>query len=190
MPGNFSCVLIGIASILFDKLWIEAYNIQCYKDKLRARRNAFVPEGWVAMIIAVIDGMGGGLGAQVVTQLTAQLGEKAEVIALGTNALATNNMVRAGAARGATGENAVRVSLRKADIVVGPIGIVIPNAMMGEITPQIAELVASADAGKILIPVNQNHFSIVGLEAKPLVNQIREAVARVTEIVKEKEGKS
>ncbi|WP_312523888.1 DUF3842 family protein [Anaerospora sp.] len=141
------------------------------------------------MIIAVIDGMGGGLGAQVVAQLTDHIGEKVGIIALGTNALATNNMVRAGAARGATGENAVRVSLRKADVVVGPIGIVIPNAMMGEITPQIAEIVASSDAAKILIPVNQNHFSIVGLEAKPLVNHIREAVQRVGEIVKEKEGK-
>lgn len=141
------------------------------------------------MIIAVIDGMGGGLGAQIVAQLTEHIGEKVEIIALGTNALATNNMVRAGAVRGATGENAVRVSLRKADIVVGPIGIVIPNAMMGEITPQIAETVASSDAAKILIPVNQNHFSIVGLEAKPLVNHIREAVQRVGEIVKEKEGR-
>lgn len=141
------------------------------------------------MIIAVIDGMGGGLGAQVVAQLTDHIGEKVEIISLGTNALATNNMVRAGAVRGATGENAVRVSLRKADIVVGPIGIVIPNAMMGEITPQIAETVASSDAAKILIPVNQNHFSIVGLEAKPLVNHIREAVQRVGEIVKEKEGR-
>lgn len=141
------------------------------------------------MLIAVLDGMGGGLGSQVVAQLTAQMGEKVEVIALGTNALATNNMVRAGASRGATGENAVRVSLRRADIIVGPIGIVIPNAMMGEITPLIAEIVASSDASKILIPVNQNHFVIVGLEAKPLVTQIREAVARVAEIVREKEGK-
>lgn len=137
------------------------------------------------VLIAVIDGMGGGLGVQLVSQLTAQLGDKAEIIALGTNALATNNMLRAGAAKGATGENAVRVSLRKADVVVGPIGIVIPNAMMGEITPLIAETVAGCDGQKILVPVNQNHFEIVGLESRPLVNQIRDAVSRIAEIVQE-----
>ncbi|EAX47756.1 conserved hypothetical protein [Thermosinus carboxydivorans Nor1] len=139
------------------------------------------------MRIAVVDGMGGGLGVQLVTQIISQLGDKAEVIALGTNAMATNNMVRAGAARGATGENAVRVTLRKADIVVGPIGIVIPNALMGEITPGIAEAVASCDARKILIPVSQNHFDIVGLENRPLVILIKEAAAKVCELVQEKE---
>jgi len=137
------------------------------------------------MIIAVIDGMGGGLGVQLVTQLTSQLGQKADVIALGTNALATNNMVRAGAMRGATGENAVIVSIRKADIVVGPIGIIIPNALMGEITPKIAEAIASADAHKVLVPVNQNHFDIVGLESRPLVVSIKEAVARVAKLTQD-----
>ena len=139
------------------------------------------------MIIAVVDGMGGGLGAQLVAQLAGVCGERAEIIALGTNALATNNMVRAGAARGATGENAVRVSLRRVDVIVGPIGITIPNAMMGEITPAIAEAVASADARKILVPVNQSHFEIVGLEPRPLVTLIREAAARAGELLKEKE---
>lgn len=139
------------------------------------------------MLIVVIDGMGGGLGVQLVSQLSAQIGQKADIIALGTNALATNNMVRAGAMRGATGENAVVVSIRKADIVVGPIGIIIPNALMGEITPKIAEVVASADAHKILVPVNQHHFDIVGLEVRPFVVSIKEAVARVSELV---QGKS
>lgn len=135
------------------------------------------------MLIAVIDGMGGGLGVQLVSQLSAQMGQKADIIALGTNALATNNMVRAGAMRGATGENAVVVSIRKADIVVGPIGIIIPNSLMGEITPRIAEAVASADAHKVLVPVNQHHFEIVGLENRPLVVSIKEAVAKVSEFV-------
>lgn len=138
------------------------------------------------MVIAVIDGMGGGLGVQLVTQLTSQLGQKADIIALGTNALATNNMVRAGAMRGATGENAVVVSIRKANIVVGPIGIIIPNSLMGEITPKIAEVIASCDAHKVLVPVNQSHFDIVGLESRPLVVSIKEAIARVTELVQGK----
>ncbi|SMD10001.1 DUF3842 family protein [Sporomusa malonica] len=135
------------------------------------------------MLIAVIDGMGGGLGVQLVTQLSAQLGQKADIIALGTNALATNNMVRAGAMRGATGENAVVVSIRKVDVVVGPIGIIIPNSLMGEITPKIAETIASADAYKVLVPVNQHHFDIVGLENRPLVVSIKEAVLKVSELV-------
>lgn len=137
------------------------------------------------MMIAVIDGMGGGLGVQLVTQLAAQIKDQAEIIALGTNALATSNMVKAGAARGATGENAIRVMLAKADIVAGPIGIVMPNALMGEITPVIAEVVASSDARKILVPVNQNHFDIVGLESRPLVTLIKEAVAKIQTIIKE-----
>lgn len=140
------------------------------------------------MLIAVIDGMGGGLGVQLVTQIS-QILPKSMIIALGTNSLATNNMVRAGASRGATGENAVKVSLRNVDIVVGPIGIVIPNALMGEITPAIAEAVASCDARKILVPVSQNHFDIVGLENKPLVSLIKDAVNSVCELARKVEGK-
>lgn len=141
------------------------------------------------MLIAVVDGLGGGLGVQLVSSLTAHLGARAEIIALGTNALATNNMVRAGAARGASGENAIAVSLRRADIVIGPIGIVIPNAMMGEISPRIAEAVTDSDARKILLPVNQNHFEIIGLESRPLGTVIKDAVARIVELVREKEGR-
>jgi len=141
------------------------------------------------VIVAVIDGMGGGLGVQLVTQMAAQFGSQVEIIALGTNALATNSMVRAGAARGATGENAVRVTLRRVNIVVGPLGIVIPNALMGEITPQIAELVASCDARKILVPVNQSHFEVIGLENRSLVSLIKEAVCRVAELLPGKEEK-
>lgn len=136
------------------------------------------------MIIAVIDGMGGGLGVQLVTQLKNQLLSTVEIMALGTNALATNSMVKAGAHRGATGENAIAVSVKRSDIVVGPIGIVIPNALMGEITPRIAEAVAATDARKILIPVNQNHFEIAGLESKPMAFWIKEAVSRIADLCK------
>jgi len=142
------------------------------------------------MIIAVVDGMGGGLGVELVSQLSAQLEGRARIIALGTNSLATNNMVRAGAVRGATGENAVRVTVPKVDIVVGPVGIIIPNALMGEITPAIAEAIASCDARKILLPVKQSHFEIIGLENRPLVTIIKEAVARVCQIIDEEEGQS
>lgn len=137
------------------------------------------------MIIAVIDGMGGGLGVQLVSNLVSQLGAGNEIIALGTNALATNNMVRAGAARGATGENAILFSLRKAQVIAGPIGIVMANSMMGEITPQIAEAVASCDARKILLPVSQSHVELIGLENRPLATVIKEAVVRIGELVRE-----
>lgn len=140
------------------------------------------------MLIAVVDGMGGGLGGQLITSLIGQLGSRAEIIALGTNAMATGSMMKAGASRGATGENAVTVCIPKADIVIGPVGIVIPNAMMGEITPKIAEVVASCDATKILLPVNQSHFEIVGLENRPMGLVIKDAVNRVTDLVREKAG--
>ncbi|MBI4758760.1 MAG: DUF3842 family protein, partial [Chloroflexi bacterium] len=94
------------------------------------------------MIIAVIDGMGGGIGAQIVSQLRQELSVEVEILALGTNAIATDKMMRAKASRGATGENAIRVSVNLADAILAPIGVVIPNSMMGEITPGIAEAVA------------------------------------------------
>lgn len=138
------------------------------------------------MRIAVIDGMGGGLAAQVISQLAGQLPEKTEIIGLGTNALATAAMLKAGVKRGATGENAICVSAVAADLIIGPIGIIIPNAMMGEITPRIAEAVGSARAKKILLPVSQNHFEIVGVEPKSLALLVKEAVARILVLVEAK----
>jgi len=128
------------------------------------------------MIIAVIDGMGGGIGAQIVTQLRQELPPKVEIIALGANAVATDRMIKAGASRGASGENAIRVSVNLADFIVAPIGVVIPNSMMGEITPAIAEVVAGARGRKLFLPVNQPHFEIVGIEAKPLARQMGVAI--------------
>ncbi|WP_293727376.1 DUF3842 family protein [uncultured Phascolarctobacterium sp.] len=139
------------------------------------------------MRIAVIDGMGGGLAAQVVNQLAGRLPQHAELIGLGTNALATAAMLKAGVKRGATGENAVCVSAATADFIIGPIGIIIPNAMMGEITPRIAEAVGSSNAKKILLPVSQNHFEIVGVEPRSLAALVKEAVTRILTLV-EAEG--
>ena len=134
------------------------------------------------MLIVVIDGMGGGIGTQLVSQLSGQVPASAELVCIGANAWATQSMLKAGASRGATGENAVRVAVRQADIVAGPIGIIIPNALMGEITPAMAETIAASPARKILIPVSQGHFESVGMENRPLVGNIREAVARILEI--------
>ena len=135
------------------------------------------------MLVLVIDGMGGGIGAQWVSQLSGQVAAGVEIVCVGTNAWATQSMVKAGAARGATGENALKVMARSADLIAGPIGILIPNALMGEITPVMAEAISLSAAHKILVPVNQGHFEIVGMENRPLVANIRDAVARILEIL-------
>ncbi|MGI6226554.1 MAG: DUF3842 family protein [Peptococcales bacterium] len=131
------------------------------------------------MRIVVIDGMGGGMGAQLVQGLVRELGEKVEIWALGTNAIATAAMVKAGASKGATGENAIRVSAKMAQIVMGPLGIIVPNALMGEITPEIAEIVSNLNCRKILLPVNQPHVELVGFQSGPLNELIKEAVKLV-----------
>lgn len=131
------------------------------------------------MIVAVVDGMGGGIGAQIVAQLRQELPPEVEILALGANALATDRMMQAKASRGASGENVIRVSIGLADFVLGPIGVIIPNSMMGEITPAIAEAVAGARGRKLLLPINQPHIEIVGIESKPLSRQIGAAVAIV-----------
>ena len=131
------------------------------------------------MVIAVIDGMGGGIGVQIVTQLRQELSPEIEILALGANAIATDRMMQAKATRGASGENAIRVSVGRADFILGPIGVIIPNSMMGEITPAIAEAVAGAAGRKLLLPINQPHFEIVGIESKPLNRQIGAAIAAI-----------
>ncbi len=128
------------------------------------------------MIIAVIDGMGGGIGAQIVTQLRQELPLEVEILALGTNAIATQKMMRARANRGASGENAVRISIGQADFILAPIGVVVPNSLMGEVTPVIAEAIAGAPGRKLLLPINQPHFEIVGIEWKALTKQISAAI--------------
>lgn len=134
------------------------------------------------MRIVFIDGMGGGLVAQVISQVTGRVPENTELIGLGTNALATAAMLKAGLKRGATGENAVCVTAQTADVIVGPIGIVLPNSMLGEITPRMAEVVASSHACKLLLPVSQNHFEFIGMESKPMSQLVKEAADKIVDI--------
>lgn len=116
------------------------------------------------MRIAVVDGQGGGLGKSIVEKIRSEIKDDIEIIALGTNSLATSNMLKAGANAGATGENAVKVMSQKVDIIIGPIAILIANSMMGEITPTMAEAISTSEARKIILPLNRCNVYIVGTQ--------------------------
>jgi hypothetical protein len=120
------------------------------------------------MRICVIDGQGGGIGSAIIKKLKEVFDESVEIIALGTNAIATAQMLKARANRGASGENAIVRMVSQTDLVVAPIGIVMAHAMMGEVTPRIAEAVAACPAKKFLIPLTQEKVEIVGLPPTPL----------------------
>lgn len=133
------------------------------------------------MKIVVIDGQGGRIGKNVIEQVKA--GHKnLELYAIGTNTMATSAMLKAGADFGATGENAVLVNVADADIVIGPVGIVFANALLGEITPAIAAAVGASKAFKILIPVNRCNHYIAGCAENSLGEYIRIAVGKLEEM--------
>ncbi len=118
--------------------------------------------------ICVIDGQGGGIGSTIIKHLKTSYGAGDEIIALGTNAIATANMLKAGANRGASGQNAIVRTAYQVDVIIGPISIVLANAMLGELTPGMAEAVASSPAKKILLPLSQENVTVVGVESSPL----------------------
>jgi len=122
--------------------------------------------------ICVIDGQGGGIGSAVIKKLKDVFGEAVEIIALGTNAIATAQMLKAKANRGASGENAIVQTTAKVDIIIGTIGIIVANSMMGEVTPKMAEAVANSPAKKMLIPLTQENIEIIGLPPTPLPHLI------------------
>lgn len=131
------------------------------------------------MNIVVIDGQGGRIGKAIIEQIRA-CGLVCEIIAIGTNSLATSAMLKAGADNGATGENPVVIACRKADYIVGPIGIVIADSMLGEITPKMAEAVGQSDARKILIPVNKC-ISVAGVQEMTLSQYVENAVQMIVD---------
>lgn len=126
------------------------------------------------MKVLIIDGQGGGLGRQLVTAVKEKCPE-AEVLAVGTNSTATGAMLRAGADQAVTGENAVLVACRRADVIIGPIGIVIADSMLGEITPAMAAAVGQSPARRILLPVNQCDNLVVGAADLSMADKVREA---------------
>ncbi|MGO0122748.1 DUF3842 family protein [Desulfothermobacter acidiphilus] len=141
------------------------------------------------MRIAVIDGQGGGVGKHIVEKLRKLLPEGVELLALGTNALATAQMLKAGANEGASGENAIVFNVNRVDFIVGPIGIVVPHAMAGELTPRIAEAVVRSPATKLLLPLIRGQCELVGIRAEPLPHLIDELVGRVKDMLVKSEGR-
>ena len=133
--------------------------------------------------IAVIDGQGGGIGSAIIKRLREALGEEVEVIALGTNAMATGAMLKAGANRGASGENAIVQTVRKVDIAVGTMAIVLANSMMGELTPKMAEAIASSTALKCLLPLKMVEVEIIGAPKEPLPHLVDQLIKRIQEMI-------
>ena len=135
--------------------------------------------------IAVVDGQGGGIGSLIVKRLKDEFGETLEIIALGTNAAATSAMMKSRSNKGATGENAISWNANRVDMIIGSLSIVLPNAMLGELTYKMAEAIVSSRAKKILLPLNQEGIDVVGVAKEPLPHMVE----KIIEIVREEIGK-
>ena len=134
------------------------------------------------MNVVIIDGQGGQIGAQLVKEITAQF-SNVTLTAIGTNAVATATMIKAGAKSAATGENPVIVACRKADVIVGPIGIVIADSMLGEVTPKMAVAIAQANAARILIPMNRCDNLVAGVSNLNTAALIADAISKLHGVI-------
>lgn len=134
--------------------------------------------------ICVIDGQGGGIGATLIKYLKAEFGEQIELVALGTNAIATTRMLKAGANKGASGENAICRTVPRTDCIIGTIAIIWANAMLGELTPKTAEAVMSSPAIKILLPLSREKVEIIGLAKEPLPHLVSASLEKIKEVIK------
>lgn len=137
------------------------------------------------MKVLVIDGQGGQLGSQVVKELLVKYPDL-QITAVGTNAVATAAMKKAGAMQAATGENPVVIACRKADIIIGPIGIVIADSLLGEVTPAMAVAVGQADAVRILIPMNRCENLVAGVSNLSTSGLIQDAVAKAGAVLEKR----
>ena len=140
------------------------------------------------MKIVIVDGQGGGIGKTIAEKLKLNLIAECDIVAVGTNALATAAMLKAGVANVATGENAVIFNVQDADIIIGSIGIISANSMMGELSPAMANAISSSHAVKVLIPLNRCNLKVMGVDTSSLPAMIDEAVETINQIVKQKNG--
>ena len=134
------------------------------------------------MEILIIDGQGGQLGAQLIKEVLSRF-KDISITAVGTNATATAAMIKAGAKQAATGENPVVVACRYADVIIGPIGIVIADSLYGEVTPKMAVSVGQADAVRILIPMNKCENIVAGVPEVTMTAMIRDVMVRLENIM-------
>lgn len=134
------------------------------------------------MNILIIDGQGGQLGSQIIKAVISRYPD-IDLTAVGTNAAATTAMVKAGAKKAATGENPIIVACRKADVIIGPIGIVIADALLGEITPDAAKAVGQSEAVRILIPINKCENLVAGVTNLTLTSLIEDGLAKLDKII-------
>ena len=134
--------------------------------------------------IGVIDGQGGGIGSVIIKKIKEVYEENVEIIALGTNAIATAQMMKAGANKGATGETAILVTVPSMDIITGPIAIILANSMLGELTPKMADAISRSPAWKILLPLTQEKVVVVGASKEPLPHLVETLVCeKLAEII-------
>ncbi len=141
------------------------------------------------MRIAVMDGQGASIGSAIIRKIRQTFGVKVVIWALGTNAIATGQMLRAGANRGATGESAVIYSVGQVDVIVGPLSILVSNSMMGELTPAMALAVGDSRAIKLLLPLSTEPVTVVGVVSEPLPHLVDKLVKEhLSRIVWYKEG--
>ena len=134
------------------------------------------------MNILIVDGQGGGVGRQLAAQIK-QAFPDVRLTAVGTNTIATSTMLKGGADSAATGENAVLVGARKADVIVGPLGIVIADSLGGEITPAMANAIAQSDAKRILLPFNHCENVIVGVSDFTMGRLVQQAIEEIRKIL-------
>lgn len=136
-------------------------------------------------VVLVLDGQGGGMGTQLIKMLAPALPADCDLLAVGTNVLATSAMLKAGARRGATGENAVVYNAARADLILGPIGMILANGILGEVSPKMATAVSGSEAEKILIPSSHCGVQIAGTQDCRLEDYLQNAVTLALRVLEE-----
>ena len=137
------------------------------------------------MKILIIDGQGGGLGKNIISRIRKnEAFPECEIIAVGTNSIATSAMLKAGATYGATGENAVVFNCQNADVILGAVGIAFVNSMFGEISPNMANAVSKSSAFKLLVPISKCSVCVVGVVEKPMLSYIDDLIFELDKFLK------